>query len=70
MTNFTSTLWRPFRRAQAPHEKPGANGVANDNGMMNGNGYSYDGHPNTPLPWITWRLFALGILISMGGMIL
>ncbi|KAK5719284.1 hexose transporter hxt5 [Elasticomyces elasticus] len=43
------------------------NGVVANEGVQHGG--DYDSYDHSPLPWLTWNGFFMGVLVSMGGFI-
>lgn len=71
MVNFGANTYLNKLRRKPVTEKDAVNGAANGNGVV-GNGYhggDYDQYSHEKLPWLTWRGFFMGVLVSMGGML-
>jgi hypothetical protein len=70
MVNFGASAYLNKLRRKPQAETNGVNGAANGNGVApeGYHGGDYDQYSHEKLPWLTWRGFFMGVLVSMGGL--
>ncbi|KAK3099100.1 hexose transporter hxt5, partial [Teratosphaeriaceae sp. CCFEE 6253] len=73
MSSFSAKSYLQKLRLRKGQDKPesstvlGSNGVVANSGVRHG--ADWDTYDHSPLPWLTWNGFFMGVLVSMGGFV-